>query len=410
MLTYIAHAPRQRPCGLAEQALLSILPLTTNLRPFTSHGRILNTRGLLQHRARNLTFAEGETKLVTMKSVIDLRSDTMTKPSPGMRQAMAEAEVGDDVWGEDPTVNNLEAYAAAMLGKPAAIFVPSGTMANQIAVRSLTNPGDEMIIETDAHIVRYESGAASALSGIQPAPLSAPRGILTPERVEAAIRPPDIHYPPTALICLENTHNRAGGTVYPLETIARIRDVATSRHIAMHLDGARLFNAVCATGVAPDVYASHFETVSFCLSKGLGAPAGSMVVSTEARIARMRRIRKMYGGGMRQVGILAAAGLYALEHNIARLRDDHEHARLLAHGLAAIPGIAIDPNAVETNIMLFNVTGIDQEPDAFMNALKDAGVLVSQFTPTIFRAVTHLDVSRQDVLDAVEIIRDIATG
>ena len=318
--------------------------------------------------------------------------------------------MGDDVWGEDPTVNNLEAYAAAMLGKPAAIFVPSGTMANQIAVRSLTNPGDEMIIETDAHIVRYESGAASALSGIQPASLSAPRGILTPERVEAAIRPPDIHYSPTALICLENTHNRAGGTVYPLETIARIRDVATSRHIAMHLDGARLFNAVCATGVAPDVYASHFETVAFCLSKGLGAPAGSLVVSTEARIARMRRIRKMYGGGMRQAGILAAAGVYALKHNIARLRDDHEHARLLAHGLAKISGIAIDPNAVETNIVLFDVTGIDQEPDAFMNALKDAGVLVSQFTPTIFRAVTHLDVSRQGVLDAVEIIRDIAAG
>ena len=345
-----------------------------------------------------------------MTRIIELRSDTMTKPSPGMRRAIAEADVGDDVWGEDPTVNALEARAAALLGKQAALFVPSGTMANQIAVRSLTRPGDEIILETGAHIVRYESGSASALSGIQPCTISAPRGIVTPEDVEAAIRPPDIHYPPTTLICLENTHNRAGGTVYPLDIIARIRAIAASRHIAMHLDGARLFNASCAAGVAPDVYASHFETVSFCLSKGLGAPAGSMVVSSAERIARMRRIRKMYGGGMRQAGILAAAGLYALDHNIARLRDDHDHARQLANGLATIPGITIDPDAVETNIVLFDAAGTRHAPDAFMTALNNAGVRVSRFTPTTFRAVTHLDVSRQDVLDAVEIIRDIATG
>ena len=342
-----------------------------------------------------------------MKRTIDLRSDTMTKPSPGMRQAIAEAEVGDDVWGEDPTVNKLETYAAAMLGKPAAIFVPSGTMANQIAVRSLTNPGDEIIIETDAHIVRYESGAASALAGIQPCMLSAPRGILTAEQVEAAIRPPDIHNPPTTLICLENTHNRAGGTVYPLETISQIRDIATSRNIAMHLDGARLFNAVCATGIAPDVYASRFETVSFCLSKGLGAPVGSMVVSSESRIARMRRIRKMYGGGMRQAGILAAAGLYALEHNIARLHEDHANAQLLAQGLAKIPGIVIDEKAVETNIVIFDVGGINIEPDQLLNTLKDEGVLLSRFTPTTFRAVTHLDISRQDILDAMDILKNV---
>ncbi len=339
-----------------------------------------------------------------MKRVIDLRSDTMTKPSPGMRQAIAEAEVGDDVWGEDPTVNKLEAYAAEMLAKPAALFVPSGTMANQIAVRSQTNPGDEIIIETDAHIVRFESGAVSALSGIQPCMLSAPKGILSATQVDEAIRPPDIHNPPTTLICLENTHNRAGGTVYPLETISEIRDVATSRNIGMHLDGARLFNAVCATGVAPDVYASRFETVSFCLSKGLGAPVGSLVVSSEARVARMRRIRKMYGGGMRQAGILAAAGLYALEHNILKLHDDHKHAKLLAQGLAKIPGIAIDEDTVETNIVIFDVSGIRQSPDDLLETLKNEGVLMSRFTPTTFRAVTHLDISHQDISDAMDVI------
>ncbi len=342
-----------------------------------------------------------------MKRIIDLRSDTMTKPSLGMRQAIAEAEVGDDVWGEDPTVNKLEAYAATILGKPAAIFFPSGTMANQIAVRSLTSPGDEMIIETDAHIVRYESGAVSALSGIQPCMLSAPHGILTPEQVEAAIRPPDIHNPPTTLICLENTHNRAGGTVYPLETISQIRDIATSRNIAMHLDGARLFNAVCATGIAPDVYAARFETVSFCLSKGLGAPVGSMVGSSETRIARMRRIRKMYGGGMRQAGVLAAAGLYALKHTIARLHEDHANAQRLAQGLAKIPEAEIDEKTVETNIVLFDVGGITQEPDQLLNRLKDEGLLVSRFTTTTFRAVTHLDVSQQDILDATDILKNV---
>ena len=321
-----------------------------------------------------------------------------------MRQAIADADVGDDVWGEDPTVNKLEAYAAAMLGKPAAIFVPSGTMANQIAVRALTNPGDEIIIETDAHIVRYESGAASALSGIQPCMLSASRGILTAKQVEAAIRPPDIHNPPTTLICLENTHNRAGGTVYPLETISQIRDVATARNIAMHLDGARLFNAVCATGVTPDSYASHFETVSFCLSKGLGAPVGSMIVSSEARIARIRHIRKMYGGGMRQAGILAAAGLYALEYNIVRLHDDHKHAQLLAQRLSKIPGIVIDEKNVETNIITFDVNQLHQSPDNLLDALKHEGVLLSRFTPTTFRAVTHLGISHQDILDAIEVI------
>tara|TARA_B100000315_G_C14589901_1_gene595180 strand:- start:2734 stop:3771 length:1038 start_codon:yes stop_codon:yes gene_type:complete len=341
-----------------------------------------------------------------MNRIIDLRSDTMTKPSPDMRRAIANADVGDDVWGEDPTVNKLEAYAATMLGKPAALFVPSGTMANQIAIRSLTNPGDEIIIETNAHIVQYESGAASALSGIQPCTLSAPRGIMTAEQVESAIKSPDIHNPLTSLICLENTHNRAGGTVYPLKTISQIRNIATARNIAMHLDGARLFNAVCATGVAPNIYASHFETVSFCLSKGLGAPVGSMLVSSKARIAQMRRIRKMYGGGMRQAGIIAAAGLYALKHNIVRLHDDHKHAQLLAQGLEKVPGIMIDAKKIETNIIIFDVGQFHQSQDNLFNALKREGLLLSRFTPTSFRAVTHLGITHQDIVDAIEIINN----
>jgi threonine aldolase len=253
--------------------------------------------------------------------MIDLRSDTVTKPSPAMREAMAHAEVGDDVFGEDPTVNRLQDVAARLVGKEAALFVPSGTMANQLAVHLHTNPGDEMIVEGGSHVVRYESGAAAALSGVQTCWLSGARGILEPEQIEAAIRPPDYHNPPTTLISLENTHNRGGGAIYPLATIGAIRKIAEARRIAMHLDGARLFNAVVATGIAAADYARSFETVSFCLSKGLGAPVGSVICSDGGRIGKLRRLRKMFGGGMRQAGIVAAAGLYALEHNIESAHD-----------------------------------------------------------------------------------------
>jgi len=268
--------------------------------------------------------------------MIDLRSDTVTKPSPAMREAMAQAEVGDDVFGEDPTVNRLQEVAARLLGKEAALFVPSGTMGNQLCVRLHTRPGDEIIVEAGAHVVRYESGAAAGLSGVQTHWLPGTRGILEADQIEAAIRPPDYHNPPTTLICLENTHNRGGGTIYPLETTKAIRKVAEARGIAMHLDGARLFNAVVVTGVPAAEYARHFETVTFCLSKGLGAPVGSLICADRERVVKLRRLRKMFGGGMRQAGILAAAGLYALEHNIARLAEDHAHAKRLAEALAGI--------------------------------------------------------------------------
>lgn len=341
--------------------------------------------------------------------MIDLRSDTVTKPSPAMREAMAQAEVGDDVFGEDPTVNRLQETAAGLLGKEAALFVPSGTMANQLAVRLHTKPGDEIIVEAGAHVVRYESGAAAALSGVQTCWLPGIRGILQPDQIEAAIRPPDYHNPPTTLICLENTHNRGGGTVYPLPTIQAIRKVAEGRGIAMHLDGARLFNAVVATGIAGAEYARPFETVSFCLSKGLGAPVGSLICSDRERITKLRRLRKMFGGGMRQAGILAAAGLFALKHNIERLAEDHLHAKRLAGALAELPGVRINPEHVETNIVVFDISETRRTADEILMVLKAEGLLLVPFSQTTLRAVTHLDVSSDQIDQACAILKKVLT-
>ncbi len=342
--------------------------------------------------------------------MIDLRSDTVTKPSPAMREAMAAAEVGDDVFGEDPTVNRLQEAAARLLGKEASLFVPSGTMANQLAVRLHTKPGDEIIVEAGAHVVRYESGAAAGLSSVQTCWLQGMRGILQPEQVEAAIRPPDYHNPPTTLICLENTHNRGGGTVYPLDAIKAIRKVAEARGIAMHLDGARLFNAVVATGVPAAEYAQHFETVSFCLSKGLGAPVGSLICADKERIVKLRRLRKMFGGGMRQAGILAAAGLHALEHNIARLVEDHAHAKRLAAALAGLPGVRLNPDHVETNIVVFDIGETRRTADDLLAALKADGLLLVPFSATTLRAVTHLDVSHDQIDKACAIFKKVFAG
>jgi len=339
--------------------------------------------------------------------MIDLRSDTVTKPSPAMREAMATAEVGDDVFGEDPTVNRLQETAARLLGKEAALFVPSGTMANQLSVRLHTQPGDEIIVEAGAHVVRYESGAAAGLSGVQTCWLSGSRGVLEPEQIEAAIRPPEYHNPPTTLICLENTHNRGGGTIYPLDKIEAIRKVAEAKRIAMHLDGARLFNAVVATGIPAAEYARHFETVSFCLSKGLGAPVGSLICADTARIVKLRRLRKMFGGGMRQAGILAAAGLYALDHNIARLIRDHVHAKRLAATLAGLPGLRINPEHVETNIVVFDISETRRTAEDLLAMLKTEGLLLVPFSPTTLRAVTHLDVSSGQIDQACAILKKV---
>jgi threonine aldolase len=315
-----------------------------------------------------------------------------------MREAMARAEVGDDVYGEDPTVNRLQEMVAGLLAKKAALFVPSGTMANQLAIRIQTQPGQEVIAESKAHIVRYEQGAAGALAGVQLHWVTGNRGIMGPEHIEAAIRPKDQHSIQTALICLENTHNAGGGTIYPLSTIERIRAVASAHGVPMHLDGARLFNAVAATTLPPAAYAQHFETVSVCLSKGLGAPAGSLLLTNDpALIDKARRFRRMYGGAMRQAGILAAAGIYALEHHIGRLKDDHDNAKRLARKLQQIPAVTINPQHVESNIIIFDIIGHRLCPSELVAALRSEHVLINAVGGTSFRAVTHLDVSTRQI-------------
>jgi len=336
--------------------------------------------------------------------MIDLRSDTVTQPTDAMRKAMARAEVGDDVYGEDPTVNRLQDMAAALLGKRAALFVPSGTMGNQLAIRAHTQPGQEVIVESKAHIVRYEQGAAGALAGVQLHWVAGDRGIMTAEQVEAAIRPNDPHSIPTGLICIENTHNSGGGTIYSLSTIEKIRAIATKRRIPMHLDGARLFNAVAATTLPAATYAQHFETVSFCLSKGLGAPAGSLLVSSDTHlIERARRFRRMYGGSMRQSGILAAAGIYALEHHVARLKTDHDHAKKLARALQQIPAVLIAPQHVETNIVIFDIPDSRLSPADLVAQFKEHGVLIHAIGGRSFRAVTHLNISTKQIDEAAEV-------
>ncbi|MDA2911562.1 low-specificity L-threonine aldolase [Nitrospiraceae bacterium AH_259_D15_M11_P09] len=337
--------------------------------------------------------------------MIDLRSDTVTKPNAMMREAMCCAPVGDDVYGEDPTVNRMQEIAAALLGKTAALYVPSGIMANQLSIRAQTQPGDEVIIESSAHIVLYEHGAAAALAGAQLHGITGDRGILEPEQVEAAIQPKDPYHPRTSLICLENTHNSGGGSIYPLAKIERTRSIAQAHGIAMHLDGARLFNAVVATGIPAAEYARHFDTVSFCLSKGLGAPVGSLIVTNDGPIIeQLRRSRRMYGGGMRQAGILAAAGIYALERNIPRLKEDHDNARRLAELLNKVATVSVDVNHVETNIVIFDVVGSSRSASEIVDALRKHGVLLNAVGKTTFRAVTHLGVDAQEIEQAGQIL------
>jgi threonine aldolase len=340
-------------------------------------------------------------------TIIDLRSDTVTRPTAPMREAMARAEVGDDVYGEDPTVNRLQAMGAALVGKAAALFVPSGTMGNQLCLRAQAEPGREVIVDSQAHIVRYEQGAAGALAGVQLHWVAGAQGILAPEQIEAAIRPKDPYTIQTALICLENTHNAGGGSVYPIDRIHAIAEVAGRHRLPMHLDGARLFNAVVASGVSAADYARPFRTVTFCLSKGLGAPAGSLIATDDLDLLdRLRRFRRMYGGAMRQAGILAAAGLYALEHHIDRLAEDHANARRLATLLAAIPGVALDPERVATNIVFFDITSRRHSVSEVVAALKQQGLLISPVGRSTCRAVTHLDVSGDDIERAGLLLAD----
>lgn len=342
-----------------------------------------------------------------MNQMIDLRSDTVTKPTQGMREAIARAEVGDDVFGEDPTTNTLQEKVSQLLGKEASIFVPSGTMANQLSIRTLTQPGDEAIIEEGSHPYNYEGGATAAISGVQFRCLQGERGILRAEQIEEAVRPPDHHYPITRLICLENTHNRGGGTVFPLDEIERIKAVADQNGLLMHLDGARLLHASTATGIAPDVYAKSFDSVTLCLSKGLGAPIGSMIAGSREFIDRVHRNRKMFGGGMRQVGIIAAAALYAMENHVERLKEDHEHAKILANALSELPGVSINPQHVETNIVVFDISPSGLDTQKAFEALKARGVLVVPFGKNRLRAVPHLDISREAIDRAVLAFKEV---
>ncbi len=341
---------------------------------------------------------------------IDLRSDTVTRPTAAMRRAMAEAEVGDDVYGEDPTVKALERRTAELLGKEAALFVPSGTMANQIAVGLHTSPGDELLCDPTAHIYVWEGGGIARLWGATTRTVDGHHGLLSRVALEGKIRPEDGHYVRSRLVCLENTHNRGGGHVYPIAAVAEIAAWTREHGLALHLDGARLMNAVIATGLAAREWARHFDTVSICFSKGLGAPVGSAIAGPAEAIRKAHRLRKVLGGGMRQAGIIAAAALYALEHNVERLADDHANAQFLARAVAATDGLALESGTVETNLVWIAVDPILGTAADLGAKLRAKGVLISALGARVLRACTHLDVSREDVEYAAEQIRKVAVA
>ncbi len=341
--------------------------------------------------------------------MIDLRSDTVTRPTAKMRAAMAAAEVGDDVYGEDPTVNQLEARAAEVFGREAALFVPTGSMGNQIAIRLHTEHGQEVVCEAQAHVLDWEMGTAAAFSGCTLRTVAAERGILTWEQVRGAVYRGVRFHTETALICIENTHNMAGGTVMPAATARAICEGAHGMGLKVHLDGARIFNAATALGMGVKELTEGFDTVMFCLSKGLGAPVGSMLVGNGEAMARARRFRKALGGGMRQAGVLAAAGLIALEEMPARLGEDHANARLLAEAVARHEAAEIDMNTVETNIVIFRLPG-GGDAAAFCAALKERGVLASAVAPRAVRFVTHFDVGRAECEQAAEAAAELLKG
>lgn len=340
--------------------------------------------------------------------LIDLRSDTVTQPTPGMRKAMMDAEVGDDVYGEDPNVNALQEEAAALLGKEAALYVPSGTMANQIALKTHTQAGDEVIAHPLAHLIRAESAAGAALAGVQFRTLGNPDGSLPVDEVKRAISTGENpHYAPTRLICMENTHNIVGGMVLPLENIDAVAEVARAHGVPMHLDGARVLNAAAALDVKPDRITGAFETTTLCFSKGLGAPVGSIVAGRKDFIGRCRRFRKMYGGGMRQAGFIAAAARYALEHHVGRLAEDHEHARLLAEGIEANQHLQLVYGMPQTNIVFFTCRHPRLTAEHLVAELAKRGILVGGPGAYGLRAVTHLNVDRQGIEKAIAALNEV---
>ncbi len=340
-------------------------------------------------------------------AVVDLRSDTVTKPTPAMRRAMAEAEVGDDVYGEDPTVNKLEQRAAELFAREAAIFVPTGSMGNTIAVKIHTKPGQEVICEERGHVFNYEMGMLSFFSGCVPRTLPSETGALAWSDIKKKIAPKIYYRAQTGLISLENTHNMAGGTIYPQGMADEVCDQAHAIGIPVHLDGARIFNAAVATGKQVAEITKKFDSVMFCLSKGLGAPVGSLLVGTKKFIEQARVYRKALGGGMRQAGVLAAAGLIALEEGPKRLHEDHANAKFLADGLAKARGIKIDPKTVQTNILVFDISGTAMDSAVFTRKLMEKNVLASGISPTEIRIVTHMDVDRAACERGLEAIKEV---
>jgi threonine aldolase len=344
------------------------------------------------------------------EALIDLRSDTVTRPTPGMRAAMEKAEVGDDVFGEDPTVNRLQERVAAIMGKEAALFVPSGTMSNQACIKAHTQPGDEMLCEATCHIYNFEAGGPAVLSGVTCRTIEGDYGVVDVSQLEGKVRPVNDHLVRTRLVALENTHNRGGGRIYPLEKVRAISAWARQHGLAMHLDGARLWNAVIATGIPGAEWCRNFDSISVCFSKGLGAPIGSALAGTRDFVARARRIRKLFGGGMRQAGIAAAAALYAVEHHVDRLADDHRNAQVIAQAVRDTSGLRLDPPEVQTNIIFIEVDPELGPARDVSAALKRHGMLVQTVGEHYLRACTHLDVSAAQAERAAEAIRQAVPG
>lgn len=339
--------------------------------------------------------------------MIDLRSDTVTKPTPGMLAAMQAAAVGDDVYSEDPTINQLERKVAEYLGTEAAVYVPSGTMSNQIAIRLHCRPGEEMVCESTSHVLLWEAGGPAALSGVTTRMVDGEYGILSPEKLDGKVRPKDMHSPQTKLVVLENTHNRGGGLCYKFNDVKAISSWAKSNGLAMHLDGARIWNAIVATGVSATEWAKQFDTISVCFSKGLGAPVGSALAGPKELIDRARWIRKLFGGAMRQAGYLAAACIYAMDHHIERLADDHANAKIIAEAVKQVPGLKLTPPNVETNLVWFEVDPAWKAAPTVVAELKAKGIMVSALGRTVIRACTHLDASKADCEKAAGAIREL---
>ena len=329
--------------------------------------------------------------------MIDLRSDTVTLPTEEMLEEIGNTELGDDVYGEDPTVNRLEELAAEKMGKEAALLTTSGTQANLISVMSQTKRGDEVILEADAHLYYYEVGAFSALGGLVPRLVRGHMGVMTPKDIEEALRPPNVHFPPTSLVCIENTHNRAGGTMWSPGQIKAVFDFAKSRGLRVHMDGARIFNAAVAQDLDVREFTRYVDTLMFCLSKGLSAPVGSLIVGDRELIDLARRYRKMLGGGMRQAGIIAAPGIVAIEKMVDRLKDDHANAKLLATGLSRIRGVSVDLSRVQTNIVLYDVSGLGVTAKAWIAKMGEHGVKAGAQEGGRVRMVTHIGIEKDDI-------------